>query len=115
MYFEFPDYAPDEMNAIANALFKKEGVKVDDSARKHTEDYFTFLHSERDQHFGNARSVRQVVGESVRNQHLRLASMTKEERTPELMETIILDDVKEFEIKPGKSKRPSIGFQTGKS
>lgn len=115
MYFEFPDYAPDEMNAIANALFKKEGVKVDDSARKHLEDYFTFLHSERDQHFGNARSVRQVVGESVRNQHLRLASMTKEERTPELMETIILDDVKEFEIKPGKSKRPSIGFQTGKS
>jgi hypothetical protein len=41
--------------------------------------------------------------------------MTKDERTPELMETIILDDVKEFEIKPGKSKRPSIGFQTGKS
>lgn len=115
MYFEFPDYTPEEMNAIANALFKKEGVKVDDTARKHLEDYFTFLHSERDQHFGNARSVRQVVGESVRNQHLRLASMTKEQRTPELMETIIFDDVKEFEIKPGKSKRPSIGFQTGKS
>ncbi|MCW5910808.1 MAG: AAA family ATPase [Cyclobacteriaceae bacterium] len=113
MYFEFPDYEPEEMNSIAQALFKNEGVKTEETARKHLEDYFAFLHSERDQHFGNARSVRQVVGESVRNQHLRLASMTKEERTPELMETIIFDDVKEFEIKPTKSKRPSIGFQTG--
>ncbi|MBN8575305.1 MAG: AAA family ATPase [Cytophagales bacterium] len=114
MYFEFPDYEPAEMNAIALALFKNEGVKPEDAARKHLEEYFAFLHSERDQHFGNARSVRQVVGESVRNQHLRLASMKKEERTPELMETILLDDVKEFEIKPSKSKRPAIGFQTGK-
>lgn len=115
MYFEFQDYSPEEMNTIAHGLFKKEGVKLEEAARKHLEDYFAFLHSERDQHFGNARSVRQVVGESVRNQHLRLASMAKEERTPELMETIILDDVREFEIKPVKSKRPSIGFQTGNS
>lgn len=115
MYFEFPDYEPEEMNAIALALFKKEGVTPEDTARKHLEDYFAFLHSERDQHFGNARSVRQVVGESVRNQHLRLASMKKEERTPELMEIILFDDVKEFEIKPTKPKRTSIGFQTGKS
>jgi hypothetical protein len=96
-------------------LFKKEGVRVEDAARKHLEDYFAFLHSERDQHFGNARSVRQVVGESVKNQHLRLASMKKEERTPELMEMIIFDDVKEFEMIASKSKRPSIGFQTGKN
>ncbi|MBX2916062.1 MAG: AAA family ATPase [Cyclobacteriaceae bacterium] len=115
MYFEFPDYEPEEMNTIAMGLFKKEGVIIEEAARKHLADYFAFLHSERDQHFGNARSVRQVVGESVKNQHLRLASMKKEERTPELMETIILDDVLEFEIKPGKSKRPSIGFQTGKN
>ncbi|MCE7862635.1 MAG: AAA family ATPase [Bacteroidetes bacterium CHB5] len=115
MYFEFQDYSPEEMNTIAHGLFKKEGVKLEEDARKHLEDYFAFLHSDRDQHFGNARAVRQVVGESVRNQHLRLASMKKEERTPELMETIILDDVREFEIKPVKSKRPSIGFQTGNS
>lgn len=115
MYFEFQDYSPEEMNTIAHGLFKKEGVTLEEAARKHLEDYFAFLHSDRDQHFGNARAVRQVVGESIKNQHLRLASMAKEERTPELMETIILDDVREFEIKPVKSKRPSIGFQTGNS
>lgn len=111
-YFEFPDYTPVEMLTIADMLFKKEGVKPVDEARNHLEDYFEFIHSERDDHFGNARTVRQVVGESVKNQHLRLASMKKEDRTPELMETILLDDVKEFEIKPGRSSRPRIGFRS---
>lgn len=114
-YFEFPDYSPNEMISIADMLFKKEGVKPEDPARKHLENYFTHIHTERDQHFGNARTVRQVVGESVKNQHLRLASMKKEDRTPELMETIIFDDVKEFEIKPSRARRTSIGFQTGKN
>jgi hypothetical protein len=50
------------------------------------------------------------VGESVKNQNLRLASMKKEERTPELMETLILEDVKEFEIKE-VDKGPAIGFR----
>lgn len=114
-YFAFEDYSPEEMLTIADMLFKKEGVKPEEAARKHLESYFDFIHAERDDHFGNARTVRQVVGESVKNQHLRLASMKKEERTPELMERIIYDDVKEFEIKEGKSNRPRLGFRTGKS
>ncbi|MFM8739001.1 MAG: hypothetical protein ACKOC0_02220 [Cytophagales bacterium] len=57
--------------------------------------------------------MRQVVGESVKNQNLRLASIKKEERTPELMETLILEDVKEFEIKE-MDKGPSIGFRIKK-
>jgi len=56
--------------------------------------------------------VRQVVGESVKKSNLRLASMKKEERTKELMETIILDDVKEFEIKEIAHK-PKLGFRVG--
>jgi len=38
--------------------------------------------------------------------------MKKEERTKELMETIILDDVKEFEIKEIAHK-PKLGFRVG--
>lgn len=114
-YFMFEDYSPDDMYAIAMALFAKEDVDPDEASQQHLKNYFTFLHSKRDKHFGNARSVRQVVGESVRNQNLRLASMKKEDRTPELMASIILDDVKEFEIKdaPTISNRPSIGFKSG--
>ncbi len=114
-YFEFPDYAPHEMWAIAEAMFRKEEVEPDDAARSHLYNYFTFIHERRDQHFGNARTVRQVVGECVKNQNLRLAAMKKEDRTKEMMATIIHDDVAEFEMKENAPKITRIGFQTGSS
>ena len=114
-YFEFPDYSPEEMFAIAMAIFRKEDAQPDEAASAHLKNYFVFLHSLRDKHFGNARTVRQVVGESVKNQHLRLAAMKKEDRTPELMATVIFDDVKEFEIKEVQSRQPQLGFRLGKN
>jgi hypothetical protein len=112
-YFVFDDYTADEMFAISLAHFTKEGVKPDDPAADHLKSYFHFLHANRDQHFGNARTVRQVVGEVVKNQNLRLASMKKEERSKDLMETVILEDVKEFEIKEIKPDKPKLGFKIG--
>lgn len=111
-FFTFEDYDPNDMHFIAQSLFTKEGVRPDAAAETHLKNYFAFLYENRDKHFGNARTVRQVVGESVKNQNLRLASMKKEERTKELMDTIIFDDVKEFEIKEVEDK-PKIGFKTG--
>jgi len=113
-YFFFEDYSVDDMFSIALTLFKKEGVNPDETSAQHLKNYFAFLHGMRDKHFGNARTVRQIVGESVKNQHLRLASMKKEERTKELMEAIIFDDVKEFEIKERHTGGRSLGFQVGK-
>jgi len=114
-YFVFEDYSADDMFTIALSILKKENVKADIASTTHLKNYFTFLHETRDKNFGNARAVRQVVGESVKNQHLRLASMKKEERTPEIMETLIFDDVKEFEIKEIDSSSGQIGFRIGGS
>lgn len=112
-YFEFPDYTPEQMWAIAASMFKKEDVTPDEEATNHLKNFFTFIHAHRDRHFGNARTVRQVVGECVRNQHLRLASMKKEARTPEIMATIIYGDVREFQIvEVPQPKAHRIGFQT---
>ena len=113
-YFFFEDYTAEDMYAIGLAIFNKEGVKPDDASAQHLRNYFVFLHKERNKNFGNARTVRQVVGEVVKNQHLRLASMKKEERTKELMDTIIFDDVKEFEIRETHSGSRSLGFQVGR-
>jgi SpoVK/Ycf46/Vps4 family AAA+-type ATPase len=113
-YFFFEDYSPDEMHVIAMSIFAKEAVKPDDASSDHLKKYFDFLHKERDKHFGNARSVRQVVGEVIRNQNLRLAGMRKEDRTPEMLESIIFDDVKEFEIKEANAGRAPLGFHSGK-
>ncbi|MDH4058269.1 MAG: AAA family ATPase, partial [Cyclobacteriaceae bacterium] len=112
-YFEFGDYSPEDMFVIAMNMFNKESVIPNDPATRHLKEYFNFIYQGRDKHFGNARAVRQVVGEAVKNQHLRLATMKKEERTKELMETLIFEDVKEFEIKEIKSWKPKLGFKTG--
>ena len=112
-YFQFEDYDPEDMFTIAMVLFNKEGVKPDVAATDHLKKYFGFLHENRDKHFGNARTVRQVVGECVKNQNLRLASMKKDERTPQIMETVIHDDVKEFEIKESDNEKRSLGFRVG--
>lgn len=112
-YFEFEDYATEDMLVIALSMFNKENVTLDQLSLDHLKNYFSFLFDKRDKYFGNARTVRQVVAEIIKNQHLRLASMTKEERTPEIMETIIFDDVKEFEIKTVGIDKPTLGFRTG--
>src|SRR5690606_15601799 len=83
-FFLFEDYSPSDMYTIALNMFNKESVQLETAADAHLKNYFNFLFEKRDRHFGNARTVRQVVGEVVKNQHLRLASMKKEERTQEL-------------------------------
>jgi hypothetical protein len=113
-YFFFDDYSPEDMFTISMTLFGKEGVSPDGASVEHLKKYFTFLHSKRDKHFGNARTVRQVVGEIIKNQHLRLAGMKKEDRTPEIMNAIIFDDVKEFEIKDTGGPARALGFQIGR-
>lgn len=112
-YFVFEDYTPQQMFVIALGMFRKEEVMPDVDAATHLKNYFTFIYEHRDAHFGNARTVRQVVGESVKNQNLRLAAMKKEQRTSEMLSTIILDDVKEFELKDSSFTKPKLGFHKG--
>ncbi len=101
------------MFTIALSILKKEDVTPDEASELHLKNYFSFLHSNKDKHFGNARTVRQVCAEAVKNQHLRLASMKKEDRTKEMLETLLLEDVKEFEIKETDSGRGKLGFRFG--
>ncbi|HUR31861.1 MAG TPA: AAA family ATPase, partial [Saprospiraceae bacterium] len=110
-YFVFDDYTPDQMFTIGLGMFLKEGVIPDVAAAEHLKSYFAFIYHNRDEHFGNARTVRQIVAESVKNQNLRLAGMKKEERTPELLSTVIFDDVKEFELKEQDFGPARIGFK----
>ena len=110
-YFHFEDYTPDEMFIIALSMFRKEDVLPDVDAATHLKSYFKFLFDHRDEHFGNARTVRQVVAESVKNQNLRLATIPKENRTPDLLNTVTLDDVREFELKLHDMSKPRIGFK----
>lgn len=111
--FQFNDYTPDEMMQIALYLLAKENIRPDEAAANHLKNYFDALYQQRDKHFGNARTVRQVIAEAIKNQNLRLATMSSAERTKEQLETLVLSDVQEFEIQQKRAEGSSLGFKFG--
>lgn len=107
----FEDYSPEELLEIALYMFRQENYQVEEEAREHLGNYFVFLHQFRDKYFGNARSVRQVVMEAIKNQNLR-ASASRISEEPEL-HTLKLDDVATFTFDKDKLNlfvRRGIGF-----
>jgi SpoVK/Ycf46/Vps4 family AAA+-type ATPase len=107
----FEDYSPEELLEIALFLFSKEHYRVEEDAREHLGKYLIFLHQFRDKYFGNARTIRQVVIEAIKNQNLRLsAAKIKDDQ---LIQTITLDDVATFTFEKDKLNlfvRRGIGF-----
>jgi SpoVK/Ycf46/Vps4 family AAA+-type ATPase len=109
----FEDYSPDELQEIALFMLQKENLRVTEQAKEHLQKYMAFLHQFRDKYFGNARTVRQVVQEAIKNQNLRIAILNKLDISEEDMNTITLDDVATFTFDKDKLqlfKRRGIGF-----
>lgn len=107
--FTFNDYSVNELFRIALALLKQENIRLDNDGYDYMQKYIESIYTYRDKFFGNAREVRKLVVEAVQNQNLRLASLPKEERTKEMLETMTADDLKEFKIQEGK--RSNLGFK----
>lgn len=111
--FNFIDYLPEEMYSIALIILAKEKITPDAEAEEHLKKYFTHIYNNRDKHFGNARTVRQVIAEAVKNQYLRLSELALAERSAKHLETLILSDVLEFDTEGQRSKGGSLGFKIG--
>jgi SpoVK/Ycf46/Vps4 family AAA+-type ATPase len=109
----FEDYSPDELQEIALFMLQKENLRVTEQAKEHLQKYMIFLHQFRDKYFGNARTVRQVVQEAIKNQNLRIAIINKHDVSEDDLNTITLDDVATFTFDKDKLqlfKRRGIGF-----
>jgi SpoVK/Ycf46/Vps4 family AAA+-type ATPase len=107
----FEDYSPEELLEIALFMFQLEQYRVEEDAREHLGKYMTFLHQFRDKYFGNARAVRQIVMEAVKNQSLRIAASKMPDA--EDKNSIRLDDVATFTFDKDKLNlfvRRGIGF-----
>ncbi|MES2285228.1 MAG: AAA family ATPase [Bacteroidota bacterium] len=111
--FNFNDYSPDEMYSIAGSILAKEKISADEEAEAHLKKYFNHIYNNRDKHFGNARTVRQVIGECIKNQNLRLSDLASSDRTARHLETLILSDVIEFETDSKRSSGGNLGFRIG--
>lgn len=109
--YAFSDYEPEQLITIAKNLLKKEGLVPNEEALAHLSSHFRELVERKDKFFGNARTVRQIVGECVMKQNLRMASIPASERKPEDLTTLTLEDVKHFTT--DGSGRSTLGFRYG--
>lgn len=71
----FEDYSASELLEIADLMFSQAKKKITPAARKKLASYLEFVYNYRDQFFGNARTVRQLVTEINRRHDLRRATM----------------------------------------
>ncbi|MCS6935514.1 MAG: AAA family ATPase [Chitinophagales bacterium] len=107
--FTFADYSADELFKIALSMLKAENIYPDAEALEYLQKYIQAMYDFRDKHFGNAREIRKFITEAIQNQHLRLASYPKEKRTKEMLETLTMDDLREFKMPEGR--RSGLGFK----
>ncbi len=110
---KFEDYKPKELVEIASQMFAKEEIVLAPDAEEHLTNYLRFLYEYRDKYFGNARTIRNIVTEVIKNQNLRLADLETKDRTPDRVKLLTLDDVKTFSLDKNDSifSRKSIGFR----
>lgn len=110
--FHFNDFSEPELWEIAVNMYENKGLQADKEAEKRIKTYISFLYENRDRFFGNARSIRKIVEKSSRNQELRMASLSRKQRTKKMMATLSIEDVKEFVPNEEKTlKRQPLGFK----
>ena len=107
--YTFNDYEVNELFEIALSLFKKENLQLQESSQTYLKQYLSSLFHNREKHFGNAREVRKLVERAIQNQHLRLAALSKEDRTKEALTTLTENDLKE--LNEVATKKRGLGFR----
>ncbi|MBU0488182.1 MAG: AAA family ATPase [Bacteroidetes bacterium] len=110
--FEFVDFEPEELYQISLRMLGNEFLEPDTLAATHLKAYFNSLYQTGVTKTGNARIVRKVVEEAVRNQNLRMASVAAAQRTPEMIRTLTFADVEEF-VPRNEAEKKGLGFQYG--
>ena len=109
MHFE--DCDAQQLYEIAIKMFFNNAITVDESAGNHLKKYREFLYKTRYKFFGNARSIRKLVEEAIKNQHLRLAKLDAANRKSEMIHELIFEDLEEFKIDESAVEKRGIGFK----
>lgn len=108
--FIFEDYNTPQLFEIAEVLIEAEDLKLDDAAKIHLIKYIDKLVKSKHKYFGNARTIRKIVAQTIQKQHLRMAQLTPDKRTDKVINTITFDDVSDFNLLE-KAVKDGIGFR----
>lgn len=108
----FDDYHPTELHQIALQMLEEKSMLTSPEASDHLKEYLEFLYEYRDKFFGNARTVRQVINEAIKNQNLRLAALPPEDREKTPDNVLTMEDVSTFKLDKSSFvfNKKTIGF-----
>lgn len=111
---KFEDYLPADLSLIGKQMLEDEEVKITQRAEQQLNEYFTFLYKYRDKYFGNARDVRKVVTEAIKNMNLRLAAIPIKERKESEKNVLTFEDVQNFKSDTNSFtfNKKRIGFRS---
>ncbi len=110
--FTFTDYSASELLAIAKMMFEKEDMILSEAAEAHLNAYIKKLLSNKHKYFGNARTIRKIIQETIRRQNLRMADIPATKRNRTLIHTIELEDISGFAImEEDIEPKRGIGFR----
>ena len=108
--FYFEDHQTSELLKVCLEQFSIDKKILTQEAFQILETYIKHLSDHRGKGFGNAREIRKIVAEVLKNQKLRLFKIPKDDRTDEMKSQIILDDVAEFKEVEVKYRK-QIGYR----
>lgn len=91
-HLDFPDYAPDELMAIAELMLKEQNYRLSPSARQALEEYIPLRMKL--PHFANARSIRNALDRARLRQANRLFASRGKTLTKEDLITIEAEDIR---------------------
>lgn len=74
-YIEFPDYSGEELLSIFEGFCAKNGYALDENAAAMLKANFERLFERRDEHFGNARTARNIFEKAINAQADRIANL----------------------------------------
>ena len=72
---EFPDYSGEELLSIFEGFCAKNGYALDENAAAMLKANFERLFERRDEHFGNARTARNIFEKAINAQADRIANL----------------------------------------
>lgn len=110
----FIDYSPSELEEIAISMIESEGYRLSPKAMGLLNGIMKDLYTKRDKYFGNARTVRKIILEVIKNQNLRISAVALSERKKGQFNLILPEDlstiagIQEAEI----IHKKTIGFRS---
>ncbi|MFZ1750294.1 MAG: AAA family ATPase, partial [Saprospiraceae bacterium] len=93
---KFNDYSPKELEEIAIKMMEEEGYRFSPKAAALLYDVMGQLYRQRDKYFGNARTVRKIILELIKNQNLRVAAIPAEKRKKNQFHVILPVDLSNY-------------------